>query len=98
MAFLQKPRDLPNMYLFDNPLPWVDMLKHLGNMIPNKIDCCQLDDIQQKKARYIDKNNSILQEFSFAHPICKMKLNTVYNCHFSGSIIWDIFSAGAKNF
>ena len=26
-----------------------------------------------------------------------MKINTVYNCHFSGSSIWNIFSAGAKN-
>ena len=52
----------------------------------------------QKRARYIEKNNSIMQEFSFAHPVTKMKLNSVYNCHFYGSPLWDLFSTGAKQF
>ena len=96
MAFLAKPRDLPSMYLCGNPLPWVDRLKHLGTMVSNQIDGCQVD-IQQKRARYINRNNCIVQEFSFAHPISKLKLNAIYNCHFSGSELWDLFSPGIKS-
>ena len=29
MAFLSQPRDLANIYLCGNPLPWVSSLKHL---------------------------------------------------------------------
>ena len=80
MAFLLRPRELPDIFLCGNPLPWVDKLKHIGNMVTNKIDGRQLD-IIQKRAKYIDKNNTILQELSFAHPTAKIKLNNIYNCH-----------------
>ena len=97
MAFLYKPRELPSMFLCGNPLPWVDSLKHLGNMVSNQVNGGQLD-MKQKIARYIDKNCSINQEFFFAHPMTKLTLNKIYNGHFSGSQIWDIFSQGAEKF
>ena len=97
MAFLHRPRPLPSMYLCGNPLPWVDKLKHVGNMVSNKVDGCQMD-IMQKRAQYIDKNNGINQEMFFAHPQAKIRLNNIYNCHFSGSPIWNLFSPGAKQF
>ena len=52
----------------------------------------------QKEARYIDRNCNINQEFHFAHPICKMILNRIYNCHFSGCQLWNLFSPGAEKF
>ena len=55
-------------------------------------------DIIQKRAQYIEKNNGINQEFYFVHPLAKIKLNNIYNCHFSGSPISNIFSPGAKQF
>ena len=94
MAFLAKPRDLPDIYLCGNPLPWVSSLKHLGTTVTNRIDGCQ-QDMKQKNARYIDKNCTLDQEFYFAHPSVKLKLNTIYNCHFSGSQVWNLFSQGA---
>ena len=97
MAFLHKPRELRSMMLCGNPLPWVDQLLHLGNMVSNKMDGGQVD-MKQKEARYIDKNCTINQEFSFAHPICRFKLNKIYNCHFSGFQTWDLFSRGAEKF
>ena len=97
MAFLSKQRDLPSMYLCGNPLPWVNNLKHLGTRITNKIDGCQLD-MKQKIARYIDRNCSLNQEFYFAHPMTKIKVNNIYNCHFSGSQVWNLFSPGATSF
>jgi hypothetical protein len=70
MAFLAKKRELPSMMLCGNPLPWVDRLLHLGNMVSNQIDGGQAD-INKKAARYIDKNCNISQEFFFAHPIAR---------------------------
>ena len=32
-----------------------------------------------------------MQEFYFAHPSTKFHLNMVYNSHFSGSSLWDLF-------
>ena len=97
MAFLKRQMDLPSMMLCGNPLPWVDKLLHLGNMVTNHIDGGQLD-MKQKVARYVDKNCNINQEFSFAHPSCRILLNKVYNCHFSGCQTWDLFSQGAEKF
>ena len=97
MAFLKRQRELPSMMLCGNPLPWVDRLLHLGNMVSNHIDGGQAD-MKQKVASYIDKNCTLNQEFSFAHPICRMQLNKIYNCHFTGCQIWDLFSQGATKF
>ena len=91
MAFTFKPRDLPKMYLCGNPLPWVTSLKHLGTVVTNKIDGGQ-QDMKQKIARYIERNCSLSQEFHYAQPSTKISLNTIYNCHFSGSQVWNIFS------
>ena len=87
MAFLKKPRQLPNLMLCGNPLPWVNEIKHLGNTISNVLAGNQLD-VRVKAAKYIDKNNSILQEFHFAHPQTKAKLNNIYNSHYTGSQLW----------
>ena len=87
MAFLKKPSDLPSLKLCGNPLPWVTKLKHLGNTISNQLDGNQLD-VKVKAAKLIDKNNSICQEFYFAHPETKVKLNNIYNNHFTGSQLW----------
>ena len=89
MGFLNKPRELPSLMLCGNPLPWVDRLKHLGNTISNVLDGNQLD-IKIKAAKYIDKNNSINQEFYFAHTSTKLKVNNIYNTHFTGSQLWNL--------
>ena len=75
MAFLKKPRDLPKLLLCGNLLPWVNKVKHLGNTISNVMDGCQMD-IKTKAARFIDKCNSLDQEFHFAHPETRIKTFT----------------------
>ena len=97
MAFLRKERVLPSMMLCDNPLPWVDKLVHLGNMVSNHIDGGQLD-MRQKAARYVEKNCCINQEFSFAHPTSRIILNQIYNGHFTGCQTWNLFSSTATSF
>ena len=57
MAFLQRQRDLPSMMLCGNPLPWVDKLLHLGNMVSNQIDGGQLD--MKQKIRIVISTRSL---------------------------------------
>ena len=90
LAFLLRDRPLPSMHLCGNPLPWVTAGKHLGITISNKIDGMKTD-ILTKRAEYINKNNDILQEFSFSHPYTKIQINSIYNSHFTGSCLWDLF-------
>ena len=77
--------------LCDNNLPWVDSGKHLGNILENKIDGMQKD-LKFKRARYISRNNNLIQEFHFAHPVTKFKINRIYNTDFTGSPLWDFNS------
>ena len=65
--------------------------KHLGNTIENKIDGMQKD-ISIKRARYINRQNNLSQEFYFAHPITKFTVNQIYNTDFTGSPLWDFNS------
>ena len=83
----KKPKELSGLWLCGNSLPWVNKHKHLGNTILNIMDGNQLD-VKVKTAKYIDKNNSLSQEFYFVHPQTKVKLNNIYNSHFTGSPLW----------
>ena len=91
LKFLKNERFVKPLDLCGNPLPWVDGAKHLGSFIENKIDGLKKD-IRMKRAEYINKNNEIIQEFSHFHPKSIFKLNSIYNTHFSGSCLWDLFS------
>ena len=53
-------------------------------------------DTRVKRAGYIQKNNELNQEFRFAHPKTKFHLNSVYNSHFSGSSLWNLFGKEVK--
>ena len=96
MAFLKKERPLPNLLLCGNPLPWTNTCKHLGIQLENKIDGCE-HDLKCKNAQYIAKNIELNQEFSFSHPSTKLKMNKIYNSHYSGSPLWNLFGKGALN-
>ena len=91
MAFLKKKRELPNLKLCGTDLPWVNKVKHLGNTISNTMDGCQMD-MKVKSAKFVDKSNTICQEFYFTHPYTKVMLNNIYNGHFTGSQLWKIDS------
>ena len=53
-------------------------------------------DMKEKRARYIGRNNELLQEFGFAHPKTKFQVNLAFNSHFSGQVLWDLFSREAE--
>ena len=97
MAFLLKGRDLPNLKLCGNSLPWVDTGKHLGTRIDNIPENILNQDMKEKRAQYIQRNNELMQEFSFAHCSTKAKINAIFNTHFTGSVLWNLFGKEADS-
>ena len=49
-----------------------------------------------KKAKYVERNNELNQEFPYAHPDIKCKINRIYNSSFSGSVLYDLTSDPVK--
>ena len=95
MAFLKKERPLRKLVLCGDKLPWVNDGKHLGCTIENKIDGMKKD-LMIKRAKFIERNMELNQEFYFAHPESKVQVNQIYNSHFSGSSLWNLFSNEAE--
>ena len=94
MIFFIQPlkKHVEPIRLNGNPLPWVTKAKYLGN----DIDACGKglsSDVKVKRAKYIERNVEINQEFPFAHPEVKCKLNQIYNSSFPGSTLYDLFSS-----
>ena len=92
LPFLKKERIIERqMMLCGNLLPWENSGKHIGNKIVTEKDIMH-QDVKEKRATYIGKNNEICQEFYFAHPSTKFRINSIWNSHFSGSVLWNLFS------
>ena len=89
--FQQQIYPATKVYLCGDVLPWVDNIKHVGNYLTAEVDGLQ-HDIKVKAAQYINTTNSINQEFKFAHPSTKWKLNLIYNFHLTGCELWDYSS------
>ena len=79
------------LLLNGNPLPWIKDAKYLGNTITSIPDGFSKD-AKQKRARFIEKNCELLQEFPAAHPEVKCKINRIYNSSFPGSVLYDLTS------
>ena len=92
IAFMKKPRQLSDLKLCGNNLPWVSQFKHLGNTVSNQGGFIQ-QDTNIKRATFVNKNIELNQEFYFANPKTKFKINQIYNSHFTGSPLWNLFSA-----
>ena len=94
MTFLHQERELKNITLDGKDLPWVRTAKHLGSKIGDKI-CGLNDDLMEKRATYINKVNEHIQEFYFAHPLTKVRINNIFNLHFYDSALSDLFGIEA---
>ena len=95
MAFLIKDRELRNLKLGEHELPWWDFGKQLGNKVDNSKNW-MTKDLCEKRARYISRNNELCQEFYFAHPETLFNINEIYNSHFTGSSLWNLFGDEAR--
>ena len=78
-----------------NPLPWVEQAKYLGNEITSIPDGW-MKDTKCKRAGYIERNIELNNEFPYAHPEVKCKLNRIYNSSFPGSVLYDLTSAPSR--
>ena len=83
------------LMLCNNPLPWVKSAKYLGNNISNLVDGLS-QDVRVKRASFIERNCDILQDFHFAHPQVKSRINRIYNSSFPGSVLWDLSSKNVQ--
>ena len=92
IAFTQRKVKLNNLMLDGKELPWVNSLKHLGTTVTNNGPKIISNDITEKRAQYIAKNNELNQEFHYAHPNTKIWINNTYNTSFYGAPLWDMFS------
>ena len=77
-----------------NALPWVDEVKHLGNILESNNSMTK--DCLIKRGRYIGKVNSLLQELYFVQPSVLLKLISIYCTSFYGSSLWNLYSASVN--
>ena len=78
------------------PLPWVQKLKHLGNILQN--DNSMEHDMGSKRGKFIGKIHSLNQDLHFCSPHLLIKLYNIYCCSFYGSSLYDLFSANLERF
>ena len=81
---------LAPIILNGDPLPWVDKVKHLGNILES--DNSMRADCLSKRGKFIGKVNSLLQEFGYVESDVLMKLLSIYVTSFYGSNIWNLYS------
>ena len=61
-------------YLNGNDLPWVTSTKHLGSKVEKRIKGTT-QDLIEKRAIFIKRNNELLQEFHLTHPVTLIRAN-----------------------
>ena len=86
--------NLSPIILNGDPLPWVDSVKHLGNILES--DNSMRSDILSKRGKFIGKVNSLLQEFSYVDSHVMVRILEIYVTTFYGSCLWDLYSPEVK--
>ena len=81
---------LAPIILNGDPLPWVDRVKHLGNLLES--DNSMKADCLAKRGKFIGKVNSLLQEFSFVDSPVMVRVLAIYVTSFYGSSLWNLYS------
>ena len=92
MAFQRVKTKMNCLMLGGKELPWVNSVTYLGTTITDDPDCRMDQDILEKRAIYISRNNELMQEFYFANSKTKIWTNDVHNTCFHGSPLWDMSS------
>ena len=88
--------NVPDIQLGNNKLPWVSNADHLGVRINMNINGLS-EDIQRKRASYIQRNNEIIQETPERHPKLRCQINSLFNTSFYGAQIWDLFNKSSES-
>ena len=85
-----KREDVAHVILNGNPLPWVEEINHLGNILQS--DNSMSKDCLMKRGKFIGKVNTLLQELYFVNSSVMMKLLNIYATSFYGSCLWNLYS------
>ena len=92
LIFSPKPiGNIAPIRLNGNHLPWVNEVKHLGNIL--EANNSMKRDIMSKRGKFIGKLNSLSQEFFNVSPATFIKIINIYAVSFHGSGLWDLFSS-----
>ena len=89
-------RNVPDIQLGNDKLPWVSNADHLGVHINMNINGLS-EDINRKRASYIQRNNEIIQETPKTHPKLRCQINALFNTSFYGAQIWDLFNKSSES-
>ena len=85
----QEEMNVDRVILNNNELPWVEQIKHVGNML--QCDNSFRADCLIKRGQFIGKIHSLQQEFPTLASHVKMKLIDIYTLSFYGSPLWNLF-------
>ena len=91
LVYTIKKRELKPLRMNGDDLPWVSTAKHLGTRIENSYKGVTKD-LMEKRATFINRNNELIQEFRFAHPLTIIRTNKIFNTSMYGCVLWDLFS------
>ena len=102
IAFQQKKKDLPKLKLNNKDLPWVSTVRHLGTTVTNVDNCSMNQDLTEKRAAYIARNNELNQQYYYAHPETKGMVEWCVQhkflwCSSLGSVLENVQQAGKKH-
>ena len=96
IAFNDNSKDLlSTVKLNGDNLPWVKKAKHIGNFLQE--DGTTGLDLRVKKGIFIQNAMELSQEFFCLPAASRLRLNQLYNCHFSGNGIWRLESEEASH-
>ena len=92
--FLKKSQSMKKndkIILNGTPLPWVDDVNHLGNLLQFdnsfKLDCLN------KRGKFILKVHTLMQEFHYVSSEVMTELLKIYTTSFYSSSLWNLYSA-----
>ena len=97
VIFSKKAKDRQNVTpvkLNGDDLPWVEEVKHLGNLL--ECNNSMKRDISVKRGKFIGKLNTLSQELFFTSPDIFIKILNIYAVSFYGSGLWNIFSTDCE--
>ena len=87
--------DIDKVYLNGSIVKWVDCVKHLGNIVNNRLK--NDDDCSLKKSIFIGNVNQLMGNYGKLPPGNLCYLFISYCCTLYGSQLWDFNSHGFKS-
>ncbi len=82
------------IFFGNDKLKWYSQVKHLSHTFNWRVNFSA--DVAYRKGQFIGSVNSIITQFGFAHPVCKLKLLVTHSYSFYASSLWDLYDNDSK--